>query len=714
MYEVYLDGRILDYPGDEECVILEPKLDLALNDAGSFEFLLPPSNPEYGSILNKKSMVQVLKDGEEIFNGEVIECEKDADSLEECFAVGELAFLSSSIQPQAVYHDLSPRQMLDAWLNIHNTQVEERKKFYTGIVTIHDSNDSIYRFTDRESTLDAIREKLVKKLGGYLRIRKSGGKRYLDWISLEQYGKYSSQPIEFGENLLDYAENLSAADVATAIIPLGARLDESPIEGLEGYTDITSVNNGKDYLYIPGAVERFGWNRKVVKWKDVTLPENLKEKGEEWLRDNQYEAMVLDIRALDLSMIDPEEYEDFRLGDRIHAYAEPYGMDRVFPVQSMRIFLHEPSKNKLLLGDKQIKTYTKHEADTQKQINAEEEENRRITTDWMKSAVDNLTQMMTGSEGGYKIEEYDDEKHWLRTLIMDAPDKEHAQNVLQFNKYGIGGSHNGFNGPYTVGMTLDGTIIGERIKAGSVQAEALSVEYKAGVTAEITAKFKVAENLISAEVKRATGQEVELAASIKVTSDLVQTKVSKGEFGTYMQQYYNYFLYGFNGNSKYVQINPGEIAIYDNGVTDSKKRSAFDQNGNHFWRDGYYVGKIGTNQWKQNPAHKGLVFDLDIQGKYMAFAYREAPNDDEYTTMWTFSRSNSMFSKQGLHAGCDIDMHNWTMRNVKVENLQAGGYLGWNGEIPIITEIHDNGDGSVGWSYSSITVSNGIITSAPR
>lgn len=289
MYEVFMDGRTLYYPGDDENIIIEPQLELALNDAGSFEFLLPPNKPEYENIQNRQSMIQILKGQKEIFYGEVRICRKDKNNLKECFVVGELSFLRDSIQPQAEYHDLTTRQMLETWLNIHNSQVEDKKKFYVGIVTIHDTNDSLYRYTNRENTLDAIREKLIGRLGGYLRIRKEGGVRYLDWISLAEYGKYCEQPIEFGTNLLDYTEDTSSEDLATAVIPLGARLEESPIEGLEAYTDITSVNNGKDYLYIQEAVERYGWVKKVVTWDDVTIPANLKAKGEQWLKDNQYE-----------------------------------------------------------------------------------------------------------------------------------------------------------------------------------------------------------------------------------------------------------------------------------------------------------------------------------------------------------------------------------------------------------------------------------------
>lgn len=716
MYQVLIDGRDLFYPGDEEYTVSDAVAKLQLNDSGTFECDVPVINPEYGNIKNRISMIQVLKDDKEIFYGEVRESEKDFYGTKQVYAVGELAFLFDSIQPQAVYHDMTSRQLLETWLNIHNSQVEDKKKFYVGMVTIHDSNDSMYRFTNHETTLDCIREKLCDSLGGYLRIRKADGKRYLDMVSLQEYGKVCEQPIEFGDNLLDYSENVSASDLYTCVIPKGARLEESPIEGLEAYVDITSVNDGKDYLYSEDAVAIYGWNRCVVSWDDVTEPENLKKKGEEWLKDNQYEAMVLELTAADLSLLDAD-IESFELGDTVPVYSKPHGMDRTFPVQKLELHLQDPSSDKLQLGNTMKLSYTEQNKGNLSAVN-QQLENTRQTTAWLQSAIDNATAMMTGSKGGYKVSEYDEDGRWLRDLYMNAPSKEEATQVMQINMNGIGFSRDGFDGPYKNAWTIDGVLLGEFIKVGSVSAEKLSAEYKASVTDEIdtavTAKFEVAEGLIQAEVTRATGAEVELAASLKVTNDLVETKVSKGDFGSYMQQYYNRVLIGFNNDSKYVQITAGAISIYDNGVSNSKRRAMFDQNGNHFYRDGYHVGKIGTNQWVDNNAHKGLVFDLEYQGKYMTWAYKENQNDDTYTTIWTFARSNTLYNRFGLHAGCDMDMHNWTIRNLKVENLQAGGYLGWDGTFTVVTEIHDNGDGTIGWTTSSVDVATGVITAAPR
>lgn len=855
MYRVYLDGRILYYPGDEEAIIADSVLNQAVNDSGTFTFSLPEDNPEYENIQARISMLQIVKDDKEIFYGEVRSIDKDVDKIKQVYAVGELAFLFDSVQPQAKYQDLSPRQMLETWLNIHNSQVEEKKRFYVGIVTVHDSNDSLYRFTNRETTLDCIREKLCDKLDGYLRIRKVNGKRYLDLVTLQDYGKICEQPVQFGANLIDYVENVSGEDIATACIPRGGKLDESPIEGLEAYTDITSVNGGKDYVYIQKAVDAYGWIYKIVDWDDVFIPANLKSKAEKWMTDNQYENMTLDITAVDMSILNAD-FETWELGDSIHAVAEPFGMDRYFPVYSRELHLQAPEEDRMQLGTTARKDYVRQSQAQNAQTQSAFEKVHQ-TSSFLQSAIDNATQMMTGSNGGYKVTEFDEDGRWLRDLYMNAPQKEDATNIMQINMNGIGFSREGFSGPYKNAWTIDGVLTGEFIKAGTVQAEALSTEYRQSVQKEIenaetgakeyaesytTTAIKALEDKITLSVNeklsyvmhdyvvngdladdldgwtvsdaavitladaaplgkcvkfsgasttaslrqtftkmkagkfkvrfKAAGdvgtaprarvrcsynsvskyttagdiksgtwtqfefeydlttdgtkylylydyvsvpvyiKDVELLGSyedyneaqITILSNSIESKVTKNEFGSYVIQHYDKVITAFNDSSKYVQISAGEIAIYDYGVTASKKRAAFDQNGNHFWRDGYYVGKIGTNQWVGNSAHKGLVFDLEYQGKYMALAYRTSSTSTTYTTMLCFSQANSIYTEKGWHLGADLYGEWFTLHNVKLDGVSADGYNAYTGEIRVITDI--NGDE---YQYTDIQVRDGII-----
>lgn len=491
IYKIKLDGKVLYYPGDRQAAVINPELDLQTGYAGELTLKVPPLNPLYGEIHNRKSMVSVYRGNTEIFYGEVRTREKDRFKNQPVKATGALSFLADSILPQQEWHDISPRDLLDAWLQLHNNQVEDRKKIYTGVVTIHDSNDSLYRITDRENTLEAIRDKLVDRLGGYLRLRHENDKLYLDWLTIQEYGKYCEQPIQFGENLMDYSETMTADDVITALIPLGAAIEQetdenaSEFERLEKNVDITSVNDGKDYIYSKTAVENFGWVWRTEKWDDVSVPANLLKKATEFLTSNQYESLVISLTAVDLSLFG-QDYDSFDIGDRVLCNAIPYGMKKVLPVMEMKIPLQQPDQAQLTLGENLQQSFTDQTSGTFTQIRQETTDAGRVQTEWMKSAIDNLTKQMTGAKGGYKLTEFDENGLWLRDLYMDAPDKNQATNILQINKNGIGGSHNGYTGPYTVGMTLDGTVLGERILAGSIKTEALSTECKNYIETKIS------------------------------------------------------------------------------------------------------------------------------------------------------------------------------------------------------------------------------------
>lgn len=231
------------------------------------------------------------------------------------------------------------------------------------------------------------------------------------------------------------------------------------------------------------------------------------------------------------------------------------------------------------------------------------------------------------------------------------------------------------------------------------------------------AQFTVANDAIEAEVKRAEGIEDELRAAIKVNASNITSKVEKGDMGSYITQYYNNVLIAFNKSSKYVQISAGQIAIYNGEVTNAGKRAVFNQSGNSFYRDNYFVGRIGTNQWKGNSAHKGLTFDLEYQGKYMAWARAASSGATTYETILCYSRANSIYTEAGLHVGCDMYLHNYELHNVRLSGTGVKynntWYNGYTGTIPICTaiSIRSTGNGGISWSYSTsyIRVADGVI-----
>lgn len=268
-----------------------------------------------------------------------------------------------------------------------------------------------------------------------------------------------------------------------------------------------------------------------------------------------------------------------------------------------------------------------------------------------------------------------------------------------------------------------------------VQAEAIDLsvsktyETKTTVTEKIKSANELAQSAADTAEENANDETdkklkeysttKEMKAAIKLQADSITTEVNKkvnnSEFGTKITQNAYNVRVAWNNNSKYIQLEYGQLAIYNGDVTAAEKRAVFDERGNHFYRDGYYVGKIGTNEWSGNNEHKGLVFDLDYQGKYMAFAQMKSQGAGSYTTMLCFSRANSIYDQYGIHLGCDFYGHWFDMYNVDLHDVNINGYGVADGKsIPIVTEIHDNGNGTVGWTTSSISVRGGMITAVPQ
>ena len=475
MYKVKMDGCVLYHAEHPSAALIDPELELEPGYAGVFTATVPPENPLYDKIFCRRSMISVFRNDREIFYGEVRKIPNiDRQKNKQIYCTGALSFLADSIQPQAKYTDVSGIEFLSRLIDIHNSQVEPRKQMQLGIVSTAHSNERFTRTTDFENTLDVIRNKLIANKGGYLRLRHENYQLILDWVDMEQYGNYSTQPIEFGLNLLDYAETSSAENVVTALIPLGAAIESEEIGPYEERIGIEDVNNGKNYVCSQDAVNQFGWVWATNIWEDITSPDTLKENAQTWLSTTQFETMTLTLTAADLSDLG-RSYDAFAEGDRIHCLAKPYGMDIVLPVMKLSIPLLNSAGITLELSLNKQKTFTEQQSAAQNEIIGHQDDTLAQSNRNIQISINNMTSMMTGARGGYKLSEYDEAGRWVRDLYMDTPDKTTAQRIMQINKDGIAASVNGYEGPYTVGITVDGQILGDWIAAHSIDTEHLTV-----------------------------------------------------------------------------------------------------------------------------------------------------------------------------------------------------------------------------------------------
>lgn len=376
MYTIYVDDKLLYSPKfvDDGYLVTNAKLTLEVNKAGSLTFVLPPNNILYGDIQKLKSIVTVYQDGEEIFRGRVIHDEKDFYNRKDVYCEGELSFLLDSVQ-RPYHYNGTVQYYFEMLINNHNSQVESAKRFEIGTIDDLNYGNSIIRSNDDYvNTWDEINDKLIGTLGGYIRIRVSEGTRYIDYI--KDYNKTNSQVIEFGVNMLDISEYISAEEVFTVLVPLGAEIEDE-YGNITGRVDITSVNDGKDYLESTIGVSLFGKIWKVEIWDEITTPSYLLNRATNYLHSGVQMAVTLTMDAVDLHLFDIDT-ERIGLGDSVQVISAPHGLDRYFTCTKLQVNLAEPDKSTYTFGSSYTALTEKNVSDTKEAFKIAKESTGKI------------------------------------------------------------------------------------------------------------------------------------------------------------------------------------------------------------------------------------------------------------------------------------------------------------------------------------------------
>lgn len=476
MYTIkaFVDGKeyTLHNPKIRNLIVGDPYYQKGDNVNGQASFSVYPKHPYYQYVKKLTTDIVIYKDDVEKFAGRVLYDDQDSKGVKKVFVEGELAYFCDSVQRPNVYHNISVRDYVSKIIGNHNAQVEERKQFTLGRVTVTDPNDSLYRYANWESTRDTLKTKLVERLGGHLVIRKENGVRYLDYLSDDDFYRQNTQEIRFGKNLLDYSENMDASDLVTCVIPLGATLEESSIEGLDERLTISSVNGGVDYVSSSEAIAAYGKICKTVTWDDVTVPANLLRKGKEYLKSTQFENMVLNIKAVDLNLIDSATQE-FEVGDLIRCISPPHGLDTNMPLSSITVYLTNLSKNTVTLGsEKSNSTYTSSNAEKASKLDETIKSipgKREILQEALRNATDLMNDM---TKSGYAIHEKNE------FIVADAAGAKTATNLWRWGLGGLAHYSHGYDGPIDgIALTMNGQINGKMLMANSVTAEKIDVAY---------------------------------------------------------------------------------------------------------------------------------------------------------------------------------------------------------------------------------------------
>ena len=301
---------------------------------------------------------------------------------------------------------------------------------------------------------------------------------------VSQIGDDNGYNILYGKNLTGLKSEIDYTEIVTRIRPIGFDGIELPDDNK--YVDSPNIDN-----YAMPIIKEYKYEN--VKWTgspnyeaneeddtsnvfdDLSLAQaELRRLASLEFTENEVDLpkVSCEINFVELSYT--EEYSQFKnlqkisLGDIVTFYHKPLDINIKARCISYVYDCILGKYESITIGSYQ-KNFFKETASTNKKI----EDNDFDFTEQFQSvyaqAISKMSNMMNNAMNGYVVLSNSE------ILIMDSPDKNSAKNVWKFNSSGIAHSSTGYEGEYTVGMTMDGHINGALITAGTIKGDMLEV-----------------------------------------------------------------------------------------------------------------------------------------------------------------------------------------------------------------------------------------------
>lgn len=369
MYRIYANGQTLHNPflADDGRIVIDPVLREKLNTHGSLEFGIAPTNPLYSQIEPRKTLIKVMSDSENSkpWFGRVMSMERGWKNVLTVYCEGEFGCLCDSIDRPYGFKGV-PSALLQKLIATYNGSQTHGYEISMGHVTVTDPNNLIVRSSNEPMPIwNRIEDALFgSSLGGYVlpRYDAENDVHYIDYLSLDEndpYAKTSTQKIEFGRNLLDFAQTWNAADVMTVLVPYGALRDMDDPDYEEGPPEngawdgnrihIASVNNGRRWIENQDGIDAYGRIVGTHTWDDVTQPSNLLTKATAWLAQQIWQSVTLEISAVDLSFVNVD-IDQIQVGEYVRCESKAHDMNVLLLCTEKETRLTQLESSAIILG----------------------------------------------------------------------------------------------------------------------------------------------------------------------------------------------------------------------------------------------------------------------------------------------------------------------------------------------------------------------------
>lgn len=337
-----------------------------IDKAGEASFTIPYSHPMYNYIHKLSTMIVIKNEDKIVWFGRVYGIKRDFYNNKQITCEGALTFLGDiCLMPFRYYEEdkiqtgdtktyhikpVNKSDHLNYIMELYNKRCSQKRCVQISpFGEIIASEANISGCDSYNTILQEIQDKIIEDYDYSILTRYS----LTDdgWVKPTfEIGRLPfsscSQTIEFGKNLIDFEEYLSADELYSSIVPVGS-----------GNISIFNDNNADDadsklpiidrnYYITTGLESSCGVIDKVVNFDSIEDRSVLRSTGEKILElGGGVTESTFTINAVDLHLLDVNT-DEIIAGASVKVISKPHNLDRFFVCLKTEIDMLNPDKNK--------------------------------------------------------------------------------------------------------------------------------------------------------------------------------------------------------------------------------------------------------------------------------------------------------------------------------------------------------------------------------
>lgn len=454
---------------------------------------------------------------------------------------------------------------------------------------------------------------ICNRWGGYL-IRDNFN------IKIAKEGNDNNYSIMFGKNLIGIEEEIDTSDVVTSLYP--TYTVNNAVKSLpEKYIDSPLIKN---YPFVITKEFRVNVPDKLIK-EEMTdsdyeiINEYVREQAKFQFEVNNVDKPVVNYSIDFVELSKTTEYQGMKFLQKLNIHDVVYVKVPKLDLElETNVISYKYNANLQRFENIELGNPRKSTADTDITLNEVLDTIKDPEFfDGVNFALKEATEKITGNRGGYIVTRLNENKEPYEILVMDSKNIDDAKNVIRINNQGVGFSSNGYNGPFSTAITIDGGIVADFITSGTMNANLIRAGSIQGgnVTWNLdTGDININNDIVYNSTTRTTKiyNSIELDNAIIGSSQIKTSAITNAKIDKLDARYINLngislnnfinnemsspgFNFDSNGN---FELNGGSINVNGNSsyitITDRGGRGQIDVNGTIAAKGAWYSHELNS------------------------------------------------------------------------------------------------------------------------